>query len=239
MKIEKDVEVKHVCSLGALCHSSQILKRNNYKVCSYPFDWIFSDCDTILHCIKDDFRIFLDKSYYINISKTQCGHSKYHSQMFWHKNPLNNIDHYNYYIRCVHRFKDLLTYREHKLFIMFIPNIENTENENEQIIKITEFNDAFSKYTFNYTLLVIFNKQNQLKNSHVFTYKDNVHFLELHSLSKSNGVEFENKIDNDYLDNIINSTYFISRTSNITQLENTKPQKSKHYTKSYFKMMFL
>lgn len=58
-------EINYTCSLGSLCHSSQILKRNKYKLCSYPFDWIYSSCDTIIHCLEDDFHTFLDKSYYI------------------------------------------------------------------------------------------------------------------------------------------------------------------------------
>jgi len=82
------LEINYTCSLGSLCHSSQILKRNNYKKCSYPFDWIFSNYDIIIDCLIDDFNIFLDKSYYINISETKCGHSKYSYNMFWHHNPL-------------------------------------------------------------------------------------------------------------------------------------------------------
>ena len=66
--------IKHTCSLGQLCQSSQILKSIGLKKCSYPFDWIFSSCDNILHCIQDDFNIFLDKSYYISKSDKQCGH---------------------------------------------------------------------------------------------------------------------------------------------------------------------
>ena len=31
------MEIKYTCSLGMLCHSSQILKNNNLKKCSYPF----------------------------------------------------------------------------------------------------------------------------------------------------------------------------------------------------------
>ena len=61
------LEINYTCSLGNLCHGSQILKRNNYKKCSYPFDWIFSNCENIIHCIEDDFNIFLDKSYYVSI----------------------------------------------------------------------------------------------------------------------------------------------------------------------------
>ena len=199
------LEINYTCSLGSLCHSSQILKRNNLKLCSYPFDWIFSNCDNIIHCIEDNFNIFLDKSYYINISQSQCGHSKYNNRMFNHHNPLINIDNYNYYVRCVDRFKNLLQKQYHKLFIMIFVNMNNiNENIKNNII---DFNNKFSRYTSNYTLLVIFHIPNKQQNHNIFTYNDNIHFLELHTLSCSNGVEFSNHNDNIYLDNIIKSMY--------------------------------
>ena len=199
------LEINFTCSLGSMCHSSAILKRNNLKLCSYPFDWIYSNCDNIIHCIEDDFKIFLDKSYYINISKSQCGHSKYNNLMFNHNNPLINVDHYNYYVRCVDRFKNLLQKQEHKLFIMININIQNIENN--RINNIINFNNKFSKYISNYTLLVIFHIPNKEQNHNIFTYNDNIHFLELHTLSISNGVSFVNNNDNIYLDNIIKSKY--------------------------------
>jgi len=199
------MEIKHACSLGSHCHSSQILKNNNLKTCSYPFDWIFSNCNNIIHCIEDDFTIFLDKSYYINVSNKRCGHSYYDKQMFNHHNPLYNKNHYNYYIRCVDRFKQLLQYEEHKLFIMIFINMESIEeNQKNDIIY---FNNKLSTYTKNYTLLVIYNINNQQNNHHVFTHYDNIDFLELHTLSSSNGLDFTNNNDNDYLNNIINATY--------------------------------
>jgi hypothetical protein len=80
-------------------------------------------------------------------------------------------------------------------------------NIDENIKKnIIEFNDKFSKYTSNYTLLVIKHIPNN-QQSHLFTYKDNIHFLELHTLSLSSGIEFVNQSDNIYLDHIINSKY--------------------------------
>ena len=197
-------EINYTCSLGSLCHSSQILKRNNLKLCSYPFDWIFSDWYNIIHCIEDNFNIFLDKSYYINISRSRCGHSKYNSCMFNHHNPLINIGHYNYYVRCVDRFKNLLQKQQHKLFIMTFVNMNNIdENIKNNII---DFNNKFSKYTSNYTLLVIFNISNK-HHHHIFTYNDNIHFLELYTLSDSNGLQFKNNDDNIYLDSIIKSKY--------------------------------
>ena len=217
-------EIHHVCSLGSLCHSSQILKRNKFKKCSYPFDWIFSSSDNIIHCIEDDFNIFLDKSYYVNVSETQCGHSKYHYSMFNHHNPLTNIDHYRYFTRCVARFKMLLKAKDHKLFTMVVRDCISSDDEgwicnfftwtqeptlkvNETaVFNILEFNTKLSKYTSNYTLLVIFPVCNTKRNHH-FTYSGNVHFLELHTISTSDGVEFLDKNDNIYLDNIIKSKY--------------------------------
>jgi hypothetical protein len=201
------LEINYTCSLGGICHSSEILKRNNLKLCSYPFDWIFSNCDTIIDCIEDGFNIFLDKSYYKEITASQCGHSKYSINMWWHHNPLTNIDHYNYYVRCVNRFKDLLQKRGHKLFIMMIENIENIENIDTITKNIIDFNNKFSNYTSNYTILVIIHIPNKEENHHIFTYNDNIHFLELHTLSLTTGVKFLDNIDNIYLDNVIKSTY--------------------------------
>jgi hypothetical protein len=128
------LEINYTCSLGSLCHSSQILKRNKLKLYSYPFDWIFSHSDIITHCLEDDFNTFLDKSYYINISNSQCGHSKYNNNvLFNHHNPLINIDHYNYYVRCVDRFKNLLQKQEHKLFIMIFVTPTKKKNETKQL----------------------------------------------------------------------------------------------------------
>lgn len=199
------LEINYTCSLGSVCHSSEIFKRNNLKLCSYPFDWIFSNCDNIIHCIEDNFNIFLDKSYYVNISESECGHSKYNNHMFNHRNPLINIDHYNYYVRCVDRFKNLLQKQEHKLFIMTFVNMNNVDENIKN--KIIEFNNKFSEYTCNYTLLVIFHIPNKEQNHNIFTCNDNINFLELHTLSVTDGVRFLNNDDNIYLDNIIKSKY--------------------------------
>ena len=195
----------YACSLGNLCHSANILKRNKLKLCSYPFDWIFTNSKNVIHCIEDNFKIFLNKSYYIDIhKKNKCGHKFYHNDMFFHKDPRNDKD-YNYYIRCVERFNNLLQCKEQKLFIMILTNqtIFDIKIKND----IIEFNNKFKNYTSNYTLLVIYHLPNKIRNVHEFIYKDNIHFLELHTISVSNGIAFENDNDNIYLDNVINSTY--------------------------------
>ena len=207
------MKIKYTCSLGPLTHSTQILKQNNLKKCSYPFDWIYSDHDIIIDCLDDDFKIFLDKNYYISISDKECGHSYYHPQMFNHHNPLTDTNDYNYYVRCVNRFKQLLGYEEHKLFIITLLNMHNFEYHLKY--NLISLNNEFSKYTKNYTLLVIFHIPDKENNYHTFTRFDNIDFLELHTLSKSNGLKFTNNNDNDYLNNIINKKYNFNNLKNI------------------------
>lgn len=55
--------------------------------------------------------------------------------------------------------------------------------------------------------MVIFYIKNKQDNKHIFTHIDNIDFLELHTVSSSDGANFTNNHDNDYLNNIINKTY--------------------------------
>ena len=72
---------------------------------------------------------------------------------------------------------------------------------------IINFNNKFSNYTKNYTLLVIYHIKNKHSNNYILQHHDNIDFLELHTLSDSNGSFFHNNNDNDYLNNIINTLY--------------------------------
>jgi hypothetical protein len=199
--------IKYTCSLGTKCFSSQLLKRNNLKKESYPFDWIFSDLDIIIDCIKDDFIIFLDKSYYVDIqdkwNDNQCGHKYYHPNMFNHHDPRNEKD-YQYFVRCVDRFNNLLYKLENKLFIISYLNLTNV---NKSIINdILQFNEKFKNYTQNYRILCIVH-YNCEYTGYVFSTIHNIDILTIHTNSPTNGVDFNNKEDNEYIDNIIKEKY--------------------------------
>ena len=119
----KSAKIKYVCSLGDNCLAASFLKRNSLKLASYPFDWVVSGPKVVAHCIKDDFESFLNKSLYVadNTSSTQCNHKLYHkSKLFFHHNPLDNPKDYDYFVRCVDRFRKLLKNDEKKLFIMYM-----------------------------------------------------------------------------------------------------------------------
>lgn len=197
--------ISYVCSLGTLCLSSMLIKNNGLKKCSYPFDWIFTDPDIIIKCLEDDFKDFLDKSHYMDKGPWQCGHKLYHPRMFNHKNPLTNENDYNYYVRCVNRFRQLQLQQEHKLFVMVFMNKEQTDENHKQTI--IDFNQKLLNYVKNYTLLVIYHIKEQRKQNHIFTKVDNIDFIELHALSAGDGVNFTDDRDNQYLNKIIKSTY--------------------------------
>ena len=194
------MDIKYTCSLGPLCHSSQLLKRNLLKKESYPFDWIHMNPDKVLHCLQDDFTTFLDKSKYVCLSGNRCGHTDYHEKMFNHHNPLNKED-YDYYVRCVKRFKQLLRRSQRKLFVLMLVNQDKIEKE-----EMIQFNEIFSTYTQNYTLLVIYHKK-QEKQYHHFTSHKNIDFLELHTVSESDGVVFLDERDNAYLNKVFMKRY--------------------------------
>lgn len=200
--------INYACSLGGMCNSAELLKRNKFKTCSYPFDWIFSNCDTITHCLENDFKLFLDKSYYTDSAHkwndNQCGHTFYDPNMFNHHDPRKNDD-YNYYIRCVDRFRSMLKAKEPKLFVISFVNLTTVDESTTN--KIIKFNNTFAKYTTNYTLLVMLHMPNKPERHHHVVRKNNILFLSLHTLSRCNGVTFDNKDDNVYLDNILNTMY--------------------------------
>lgn len=194
------MDITYTCSLGSLCHSSQLLKRNLLKKESYPFDWIHMDPDMVLHCLRDKFSLFLDKSKYVRLLGNRCGHTYYHEKMFNHHNPLNKED-YDYYVRCVNRFKRLLRQSDRKLFVLMLVNLDKIETE-----EMIRFNETFSTYTKNYTLLVIHHRK-QSTQSHRFTRHKNIDFLELHTVSESDGVVFLDERDNAYLDHVLMTQY--------------------------------
>ena len=203
------MEINYVCSLGSLCHTASLMQRNNLKLVSYPFDWIFSNIHNILHCMQDKFSVFLDKSYYNHITDNECGHDYYDktlcNPMWRHHNPLNNEEHYKYINRCVERYNNLLKCPEPKLFIMTFVNLKTVDNIT--ILELLDFNNKFAKFTSNYNLLIIFHLPNKEKRFANFKCIGNIHFLYIHTKSESIGIYFHDESDNIFLDNIIKKKY--------------------------------
>jgi len=227
----------YVCSLGTLCHTGRFMQRLRIKNTSYPFDWVFSDSDIIIDCLKDDFNKFLDPSYYVdvknNYNSNSCGHSLYHEDFFFHKNPRNNDD-YQYYLRCVDRFKKLCNGGGRKLFIIFFSPestkhpkdlsdlFESGQSKDEIIntmkLKGRELNTELCKHASNYKLLVIMNFGNNETQSYEMEPEGSIDFLTLNTKFPSKGVTFNEgwttnrDPDNYYLSGLFSELYQINRS---------------------------
>ena len=150
------MKFKYICSLGPACATGGFIKMNNLKKVSYPFDWVFSSLEIVQDCLETNFHIFLKKKYYkpIKNAKDKCGHKKYGLQMFQHKNPRLNDKDYNYYLRCVDRFRNVLKANKSKLFVMVFIN-QNKTNIDKIKEDVVKFNNFFKDYTTNYKLCII------------------------------------------------------------------------------------
>ncbi len=198
---------KYTCSLGPHCHSSYLLKCNSLKKESYPFDWIFTNYKIIKNIIEDNFNEFLNKMHYKSLNKYQACHTIYHDSMFWHHNPLLNEDHYEYFIRCVERFQNMIKSDESKLFLYLVKDvceIDETTIENNMF----ELYETLNKYTTNFKLLVVIIHPHKSKHKYTLTNSNsNIDFLHVDVLSSSNGKEFINQLDNKYISIILNTKY--------------------------------
>jgi len=94
-------------SLGQNCSTAWFLQAVGKRTCSTPFDWIFTSAQIIEHCIRDDFREFLDLRYVVPFpgDDSRAGHARYHANMFFHGNP-HVRDYHARLQRSVARFRD-------------------------------------------------------------------------------------------------------------------------------------
>ncbi len=205
-------EVNHICSFGKNCHTAQLLKRNNFKFESYPFDWIFSEIHIILDCIKNDFEKFLDKQYYTLPYESDTQKHEYYYPgdytMFNHRNPLRDKD-YAYYERCVERFRKLIKNNNNKLFIVFFDKHDPIYKEDIKT-QIINFSNEIKDYINNFKILFIYNQKSHERYFEIYPLNNIVSFMELFTLSESNGLHFLDKKDDDFLELIIKNEYIMN-----------------------------
>lgn len=202
------ITICHVCSLGTLCQSSQLLKDTHLKEESYPFDWIFSSPSNIIDIIEDNFSKFLNTDLYLSVNPHQCSHTIYCNYMFNHHNPKDNELDYNYFIRCVDRFRKLLCTQSNKLFVITFPDRDNDLKYIESIKQqIIEFNKYISTKTSNYYIFVIYHIVTQDSTKIDILDIDNIKFVKFYTKSNSNGIRLTNPVDNELLKKCLLDSY--------------------------------
>lgn len=134
--------MKHVISLGCRCSQAATFKTLGQRRYACPFDWIFSSAEMINHCLRDDFKTFLDWQQYTHEAtlfdaiglppgsrpraRNLIGHRVYSEMtrgvgrgaIFNHRDPLNKAEDYDYTLRTVERFRRVLASTDRKLFVV-------------------------------------------------------------------------------------------------------------------------
>ena len=121
---EPPVPIAYVLSLGSLCCTARFMQDHGLRPFAGPFDWIFSSPSMVSHCLRDDFKLFLEPEQYHSVDMSDCtaGHALYSEMIgkktvFNHHNPLTPHD-YEHFIRAVTRFKVVLTSPLPKLLLL-------------------------------------------------------------------------------------------------------------------------
>ena len=200
--------VRHVCSLGSVCQSSRMLQDTGLKRESYPFDWTFSSPISIERVLDDDFGQFLQRDLFVGIGPTQCTHLVYGERMFNHHNPKDNEEHYDYFTRCVSRFRALLATDASKLFVMTFPNLDNDAGSVASIkAQVTRLTVYLSSKTRNFRLFVVCHVPRCDALGASVADVSNVRFVTLRTTSVSDGVALTDPRENSTLQRILLDSY--------------------------------
>ena len=206
-------KINYICSLGNQCHPAKWCKMMNLKKCSFPFDWVLSNEEIIIDCIKNDFVQFLDRNLHIKSkrhpkSNTKSGHKIYGGKMFNHHNILLDED-YNYFCRCVDRFRKLMKKDKKKLFI--ICNENNTSPEinarlNQKLYKLYE---TIKLKTKNFEFLVIYHIIGNKTDSQVIDdlKLNNFKIIKITTKNRSKGVRIRDRFENKFWNKCISDLY--------------------------------
>ena len=129
---EPQEKVHAILSVGAHCITSYTLKKHALRSFSGPFDWIFSNLGMASHCIADDFRTFLDRTYFakipeeyrISANAQYCDHlfykEEYNVSSIFNHFDVTTEKNYSYYTRCAERFINSIRSGKRNILIAII-----------------------------------------------------------------------------------------------------------------------
>ena len=196
------IEYNSACPVGNYCFGTSLLAEKKIRKEAMPFDWLFTTPKYTAEVIKDDFKDFLNPKYYTDIAlnepanERQAGHTLYHENFFNHKDPRLKED-YDYYVRCVDRFREFIKIEDKKLFICSYKNLDN-KMDDSLMSDIFELNKVLSEITQNYHLLCHINYPNNKDLKHEITEMGNITFFELYTKQDNHGLGYGNDEDNEY-----------------------------------------
>ena len=224
--------INYVCSLGQNCFTARLLKNNNLKKASYPYDWTITTINMIIDTIKTNFKYYNDNKYlsvvYSEDNEKMLYNSHYKRPIFNHHNLFEEKDK-KYMERCILRFNLLLSKKNVLYINAFV--VDNTDNisyedyRNKNDILYQTLKEK--NQDFYYLSIIIFNSKEE---KHMSYIRNDVRYIEYYSqnyFSKANFIknaEYHNK----NIMNMINKYYNINLFDDV-KLDNDETVKGKFY----------
>jgi Putative papain-like cysteine peptidase (DUF1796)/Domain of unknown function (DUF4214) len=146
-----------IISLGDHCLTSYLLKIYGLKKWSSPFDWLFCSPAMISHCLEDNFKKFLDQSFYIAANQRDDDSvdgrtiHRFYAENYGIRYVFNHHDltipvQYDYMLRCVERFRVNAKSQSKKLYLLIYDDGAYSEKD---ILKVNAELQLFcSNYCF-------------------------------------------------------------------------------------------
>lgn len=214
--------IRYAVPLGCRCCTASFLEKFQIRKFAGPFDWMFSCPRMVAHCLRDEFRSFLNPSLYVlkdyrfdsigpegqllakPRQRNLIGHQLYsdwmcgvgHGTLFNHRDPLHEEEDYKYMSRAVQRFQRILQSRDRKLF-----TILNFDSELWAEQYILDLFHALLTKTSNFDLVAVncWLNQGQVSSAaplHMITYGD-ARLLQYHlsCFGNSTGKDFTDERD--------------------------------------------
>ena len=194
-----------IIPMGYRCSSSEIIRILNLKKESYPFDWTISKLSTIKDCILNDFKEFLKIENYIKkemnnynviddvslligsgnyiinthydpIDKITDNFNTYDLKLALIHHDIFKTEDYEYYKRCINRFKNLLNSDDKKLYIYIHKIIgikEYTRTKDDIIIEFINFNEFMKTISNNINGIFFILVNTHLEYSNLYNLNSN------------------------------------------------------------------
>jgi hypothetical protein len=211
------MEVNYVCSLGSFCFPANYMRTHNLQKCSYPFDYILTGPEVITDCLKDDFKLFLDKSRHERLvnegNRISSNHKLYGkfsngknfiglkvlNETFKH-HDITDDDIYASFERKIERFRILLKKDEPKLFLLF------AQDEEYDRRRVDELNRVLKEKTSNFQILCI-----SMFNDFNFRYEvediDNIKYIKTYTYGRNLGDKINCEVENELFHQMIQKYY--------------------------------
>jgi len=118
-----------IFSVGHRCTSASLIKEMRHKFETYPFDWVVSKLDVLIHCIETDFEEYLRADNYVSgyietfnlcdgvkthICNEIVRYNKYYENEYMSGNSKNKIGTYGMKLALTHH--DMRQEKDHQYF---------------------------------------------------------------------------------------------------------------------------